>query len=84
MWSPTGKARGTLLHAPVGRHPGQTLPHSSTAKGRGLLLPGDHAATGGNTPNLFERHQKHALVAEAQGFGRHLALDGDPDFLHRP
>ena len=24
MWSPTGKARGTLLHAPVGRHPGQT------------------------------------------------------------
>jgi len=39
-WSPTGKARGTLLHAPVGQHPGLTLAHSSTAKGRGLLLPG--------------------------------------------
>jgi len=25
-WSPTGIARGTLLHAPGGRHPGQTLP----------------------------------------------------------
>jgi hypothetical protein len=24
-WSPTGIARGTLLHAPAGRHPGQTL-----------------------------------------------------------
>ena len=28
-WSPTGIARGTLLHAPVGRHPGQTSAHSS-------------------------------------------------------
>jgi hypothetical protein len=52
MWSPTGMARacapkcasarrrGTLLHAQVGRHPGQTLAHSSTGKVRGLLLPG--------------------------------------------
>ena len=40
-WSPTGKARGTLLHAPVGRHlPTDVGTHSSTAKGRGLLLPG--------------------------------------------
>ncbi len=39
-WSPTSKARGVLVNAPVGRHPGQTLAHSSTAKGRGLLLPG--------------------------------------------
>jgi len=40
MWSPTGIARGTLLHARVGRHPGQTLAHSSTGKARGFLLPG--------------------------------------------
>ena len=40
LWSPTGVARGTLLHAQVGRHPGQTLAHSSTGKARGLLLPG--------------------------------------------
>ena len=40
LWSPTGIARGTLLHAPAGRHPGQTLAHSSTGKARGLLLPG--------------------------------------------
>ncbi len=33
-WSPTGKAHGTLVNAPVGRHPGQTLAHLSTAKGR--------------------------------------------------
>jgi hypothetical protein len=29
LWSPAGKARGTLRHARVGRHPGQTLAHSS-------------------------------------------------------
>jgi hypothetical protein len=40
LWSPTGIARSTLLHARVGRHPGQTLAHSSTGKARGLLLPG--------------------------------------------
>jgi hypothetical protein len=40
LWSPTGIARGTLLYAQVGRHPGQTLAHSSTGKARGLLLPG--------------------------------------------
>jgi hypothetical protein len=53
MWSPTGKARGTLLHAPVGRHPGQTLAHSSTARGRGLLLPGSNVlpAAGRQSPN---------------------------------
>jgi hypothetical protein len=37
---PTGKARGFLSDAHVGRHPGHTMAHSSTAKGRGLLLPG--------------------------------------------
>jgi len=31
---------GTLLHARVGRHPGQRLAHSSTGKARGFLLPG--------------------------------------------
>jgi hypothetical protein len=41
QWSPTGIARGTFLHARVGRHPGQTLAHSSTGKARGLLLPGE-------------------------------------------
>ena len=41
MWSPTGKARGTLLHAPVGQHlPTNAGTHTSAAKGRGLLLPG--------------------------------------------
>jgi hypothetical protein len=40
MWSLTGKARGAVVNAPVGRHAGQTLAHWSTAKGRGLLLPG--------------------------------------------
>jgi len=30
----------SLPNAPVGRHPGQAMAHSSTAKGRGLLLPG--------------------------------------------
>ena len=40
-WSPTGKARGTLLHAPVERHPPSIVgTHSSTAKGHSLLLPG--------------------------------------------
>ena len=39
-WSPTGKARGPLLHAHVGRHPGHTTAHPSTARGRGLLRPG--------------------------------------------
>jgi hypothetical protein len=39
-WSPTGKTRGALVNAPAGRHPGRTLAHSSTAKGRSLLLPG--------------------------------------------
>jgi len=39
-WSPTGIARGTLLHALAGRHPGQRLAHSSAGKARGLLLPG--------------------------------------------
>ncbi len=29
MWSPTGKARGALVNAPVGRHPGQALAHGS-------------------------------------------------------
>ena len=29
MWSPSGIARGTIVHAQVGRHPGQTLAHSS-------------------------------------------------------
>jgi Ser-tRNA(Ala) deacylase AlaX len=43
---PTGKVSGTILNAPVGRHPGQTLAHSSTAKGRGLLLPGYKALQG--------------------------------------
>ena len=33
-WSPMGKTRSALLNAPVGRHPGQTPAHSSTAKGR--------------------------------------------------
>jgi hypothetical protein len=37
---PHGQARSTILDAPVGRHPGQMLAHSSTAKGRGLLQPG--------------------------------------------
>ena len=40
QWSPTGKARGTVFHVPVGRHPGQTLAHTSTGKARGFLLPG--------------------------------------------
>jgi len=40
QWSPTGIARGTVLHVPVGRHPGQTLAHTSTGKARGFLLPG--------------------------------------------
>jgi hypothetical protein len=40
MWSPSGIARGTIVHAQVGRHPGQTLAHSSTGKARGFLLPG--------------------------------------------
>lgn len=40
QWSPTGKARGPLSDAHVGRHPGHTMAHSSMAKGRGLLLPG--------------------------------------------
>ena len=39
-WSPTGKVRGLLSDAHVGRHPGHTMAHSSTAKGHGLLLPG--------------------------------------------
>jgi hypothetical protein len=29
-----------LINAPVGRHPGQKMAHSSTAKGRGFLVPG--------------------------------------------
>jgi hypothetical protein len=40
QWSPTGKAPWHLTDAQVGRHPGQKLAHSSTAKGRGFLLPG--------------------------------------------
>jgi len=40
QWSPTGIAHGTLLHARVGRHPGETLAHSPTGKARGFLLPG--------------------------------------------
>ena len=40
MWSPSGIARGTIVDAQVGRHPGQTLAHSSTGKARGFLLPG--------------------------------------------
>ncbi len=39
-WSPTGIARGTLLHAPTGRHPGQTLAHSSTGKARAFCYRG--------------------------------------------
>jgi hypothetical protein len=31
---------GFLINAPVGRHPGQKMAHSSTAEGRGFLLPG--------------------------------------------
>jgi hypothetical protein len=45
-WSPTGKARGPLSNATWGDIPrlssgqaGHTMAHSSTAKGRGLLLP---------------------------------------------
>ena len=41
LWSPTGIARGTLLHARVGRHlPTIVGTHSSTGKARGFLLPG--------------------------------------------
>ncbi len=40
-WSPTIKARRALVNAPVGRHPGQTLAHSSTAiPPEAGLLPG--------------------------------------------
>jgi len=41
LWSPTGIARGTLLHARVGQHlPTNAGTHSSTGKARGFLLPG--------------------------------------------
>jgi len=36
----SARRRGPLSDAHVGRHPGHTMAHSSTAKGRGLLLPG--------------------------------------------
>ncbi len=36
---PTAGRRGTLRNAHVGRHSSHTIAHSSTAKGRGLLLP---------------------------------------------
>jgi len=39
QWDSTGKARGTLANAHAGLHSGRTMAHSSTAKGRGLLLP---------------------------------------------
>jgi hypothetical protein len=43
QWSPTGIARGILLHAQVGRHlPTEVGTHSSTGKARGLLLPGSN------------------------------------------
>jgi acyl-CoA synthetase (NDP forming) len=80
---PTGKVRGALLNAPVGRHPGQTLAHSSTAKGRactpesvtarrrGLLLPGELTRQAGSW-------------AEGSGlpenlFGQHLCLQADEE-----
>jgi hypothetical protein len=42
MWSPTGKARGTIPDAPVGRHlPTDVGTHSSTAiPPKAGLLPG--------------------------------------------
>jgi len=40
IMGPTGKTRGPLSEAHVGRHPGHTMGHSTTAKSRGLLLPG--------------------------------------------
>src|SRR4030042_5315042 len=38
---PRVKSPGTLPGASAGRHPGQTLAFSSTARGRGFLLPGE-------------------------------------------
>jgi SAM-dependent methyltransferase len=37
---PHGQSPWHLTNAQAGRHPGQELAHSSTAKGRGFLLPG--------------------------------------------
>ena len=37
--SPCLPQAGTLPNAHVGRHSGHTMAHSSTAKGRGLLVP---------------------------------------------
>jgi len=37
---PYGQSPWHLTNAQAGRHPGQKLAHSSTAKGRGLPLPG--------------------------------------------
>jgi hypothetical protein len=37
---PRGQCPWHLTNAQAGRHPGQKLAHSSTAKGRGFLLPG--------------------------------------------
>ena len=37
---PHGQSPWHLTNARVGRHPGQKLAHSSTARGRGFLLPG--------------------------------------------
>jgi hypothetical protein len=37
---PRGQGPWHLTNAHVGRHPGQRFAHSSTARGRGFLLPG--------------------------------------------
>jgi len=37
---PHGQSPWHLTNAQAGRHPGQELAHSSTAKGHGFLLPG--------------------------------------------
>jgi hypothetical protein len=49
---PHGQSPWHLTNAQAGRHPGQKFAHSSTAKGRGFLLPGKKVFRGSRIEGL--------------------------------